>query len=122
MRPIKFRGYYKGVCSPETWYYGDLVQNNHNEGDTWIRVGTSAHMAPPESVGQFTGLKDQHGIEIYEGDIVKNTNYDFNGAVAFSAGGFQVDFSDSYTTILSVGEYWEVIGNIYETPELLEQP
>jgi uncharacterized phage protein (TIGR01671 family) len=67
---------------------------------------------------QYTGLKDKNGKEIYEGDIVKTRKGGHKIIVEFIRGKFE-PFDDS-------GEYGhfaeecEVIGNIYENPELLK--
>jgi uncharacterized phage protein (TIGR01671 family) len=82
---------------------------------------TEVHNIIPESVGQYTGLTDKNGKEIYEGDVV-NGNLQihfYNGAfVAVICG--SIPFTDNCYQIywIVVNEYC-VIGNIYENPELL---
>ena len=94
-----------------------------------------------DTVGQYTGLEDKNGIEIYEGDVLKqvkksaregceSSSYDKNNfEVVFKYGSFwlQRPYGDSVyirnfpNTDEFVGfECFEVIGNIYENPELLE--
>lgn len=74
---------------------------------------------------QFTGLFDKNGVEIYEGDIVSQKYQDgvfieplnFIGEIKYSRDKFVIDNGSQLHSIMS---HCEVIGNIYENPELLE--
>lgn len=70
---------------------------------------------------QFTGLRDKNGKEIYEGDVV--TCYDYKPAKVFFKGGSFMSYIDEHSYLelsqSSFLEDFEVIGNIYENPELL---
>jgi len=82
-----------------------------------------------KSLGQFTGLHDKNGKEIYEGDIVKN-EYGRKGKVYYSPSEFLVDYLSSadlnipqherFDDITGLFGSEEVIGNIYENKELLK--
>ena len=76
-----------------------------------------------ETVGQFTGLTDRNGVKIFEGDIVKYFD-DWIGKVGYDSYSalFAVSFVDGdydYFGSVACGDC-EVIGNIYDNPELLE--
>lgn len=73
----------------------------------------------------YTNLKDKNGKKIFEGDICLcdlGTN-DYLDArrfvVKFKDGAFKL--TDDWVDMDSISEYWEVIGNAYENPELLEK-
>ncbi|QTG83453.1 YopX family protein [Bacillus amyloliquefaciens] len=136
MREIKFRG--MGINGE--WHYGNLsiikqrIKSMGIDPGSYIsnKAGVPfAYSVRPETVGQYTGLKDKNGLEIYEGDIVRITSEDdeeeFNICeVKYSGGAFQVDVSglSSDYDVTAVGwvEYTtiEVIGNIHKNPELIE--
>lgn len=133
MREIKFRG--KRISGGE-WVEGDLTQ--YSEAMSYITVDlveNEVYQVHTSTVGQYTGLKDKNGREIYEGDIVElvNTYKGMNTKtiveIAFIdftfAGKWAEEYSPSGYMYNPLGSYnfpivtIEVIGNIYENPELL---
>ena len=129
MRDILFRGKILGLTD---WSYGYYAKSGENH---FILLDTDNEdnysIVDPETVGQYTGLKDKNGKRIFEGDIVQWKDENFN----------------NYTSVVEwCGEKWnypafdlakhdyecnglqyvhedciiEVIGNIHDNPELLE--
>lgn len=114
-REILFRGKRKDNGE---WEYGDLWCNPYGKRVVCIvspindQGTTGGNEVIPETVGQFTGLYDKNGKRIFEGDIMRNAG----NVVEFYSGDFCIN-GDSPLS------YWtgtEVIGNLYDNPELLE--
>jgi len=121
MREIKFRGQREDT---KKWVYGYYVFTNlpqeflnlagclnHN---LILTSDGNYYEVIPETVGQFTGLKDKNGVEIYESDIVKVENWYLNQVIKWDKGYF-VDTNGMVNLFDSKREL-EVIGNIYENP------
>lgn len=138
MREIKFRGQRQ---SDNKWIYGDLLQPTEicdiYEISDCESIDGSRYDVVEDTIGQYTGLHDENGKEIYEGDII-DFSYDmfvgnFNtfvakGIVIFEEGAFYVQClenerltkDESYLLYTINIDTIEIIGNIYENPELLE--
>src|SRR5699024_1561454 len=72
---------------------------------------------------QYTGLKDSNDIEIYEGDIIWDAHAEIHGKVVFDEGAFCVEWDTHIEHLFEVvtDGYAEVVGSIYENPELMER-
>ena len=121
MREYKFRGLNRRNDRRWSgWHYGDLWHEKSG-------VCVGSYEVDPETVGQFTGLKDHKGREIYEGDIVRfklppmvlTNEKTAVGAVVYEYGQFLVIIHAMRFTIFSVINDCTVIGNIHDNPELL---
>lgn len=122
MRTIKFRG--KRIDNGE-WIYGSYVPHYNFFGtikDEMVDENGNLFEVAPSTVGQYTGLKDKNGKEIYEDDIL----LDESGAYAvvyYSMGSFCVDFGEGFDLQYftdSIHEICYVAGNIHDNPELLK--
>ena len=126
MREIEFRGKLKRTGK---WAYGNL---NINKAGTVIitpdetPLGTYGEV-DPETIGEYTGLKDKNGVKIYEGEIVidredgvigdivwNKEEASFYFSILYENGTYEEEKLNDWVDVL------EVIGNIYDNPELLE--
>ena len=122
MREYLFRG--KMIANGK-WSEGNLLVTKQGCCITPDATVLGSYGAvDPETVGQYTGLTDKNGTKIFEGDIVKYGDTVHN--VVFEQRNGTAYFGLVYSTLetLSFGHYQdlkqiEVIGNIYDNPELL---
>ena len=140
-REILFRGKDKAT---DQWVYGDYT---HNEGLNTHYISRNvnntsrkAWEVDPNTIGQYTGLKDKNGNEIFEGDIIK-TPRGFIGEVVFGRAEeecthrlFRRMVTDVFTTYgwvfkradgftIAIDDeilQGELIGNVTDNPELMK--
>lgn len=117
MREIKFRAW-NGNCI----IGASSVRAN---GSFALRDGLSDKdllviPTPKYEIMQYTGLKDKNNVEIFEGDIVTHEDFNLPSEVTFERGCFRIHGFTiaNFEAIHHMGKI-QVIGNIYETPELL---
>ena len=132
MREIEFRG--KRLDNGE-WIYGDLLENQgrnfiyHATSESTIednddgRIVVVAVEVDYNTVGQYTGLKDKNGREIWEGDVLTD-KFGSIGVVEWQNGCFVVNFGD--VDVFQISDCFDdsyqmwVIGNIHDNPEMLK--
>lgn len=134
-RPIKFRAWDGNnmIMPKEGSYYqhyvslcGSITQRS-SEGMDCFGGNDRWRVVDRLQLMQFTGLHDKNGVEIYEGDVIKDHNgvatVDYSDRFA----AFRANYTDPYCkwfydyNLKGERESIEVIGNIYQNPELLER-
>ena len=123
MREILFRG--KGV-NTGNWIESMTLARGEikrKKDDLFLEVGGNNWKGIiPETLGQYTGLKDKNGKKIFEGDVVNYFIHNYR--VGFHNGSFglfsfkHVGFTPFFD---SVELQCEIVGNIHDNPELLEK-
>ena len=129
-REILFRG--KRADTKE-WIYGDVQQNvdavKIREQEQSIQRIAKSFVVIPETVGQFTGLTDIHGVKIFEGDIIEAHFDELFPDLATTLvvvwsdyGWFGRDMEGNVDSLERkwVSDFFEIIGNIHDNPEMLE--
>ncbi|EAE5890358.1 hypothetical protein CHJ25_13520 [Listeria monocytogenes] len=130
MREIEFRG--QNINGH--WAHGNLaiIKEKLDRAEIGAYISNSAgapfaYQVRPETIGQYTGLKDKNGKKIFEGDIVDISVYDrldwssIKGKVVFLNGAWLVeDVGHFAITLQSETNEIEVIGNVHENLGLWE--
>ena len=89
---------------PEKSLFAPFIQSEQFKENPWIVLM------------QYTGLKDKNGKEIYEGDVVRHTQLEYVGEIVWPRY-VETSAGEDYKEMQN--DYLEIIGNIYENPELL---
>ena len=133
MREIKFRAWHATAGKMYVWEGDGNDYKDEWWGDDWtVFWGAIRNVAKHYTLMQFTGLEDKNGNEIYEGDIVKwghHCEFCHEDPIRIAETTISPDIqfvTDKYTfhfgnfAYKDTEKHLEVIGNIYEHPELLD--
>ncbi|EJM6076910.1 hypothetical protein NOQ76_001561 [Enterococcus faecalis] len=103
-----------------TFMFGQYAIVNETDENT-------VYLIDKETVGQSTGLKDKNGVEIFEGNVLYYIPFEShinNSVVVFEKGSFCTKMlrNGKLTSVRFIdSEEYEVIGNVWDNPELLEE-
>ena len=125
IREILFRG--KDADSG-LWCYGDLTFSRDRKPYIrfWAHNGYLVREVMPETVGQFTGFVDKNKKRIFEDDILASTYEEENVVhelVLWYNNGWHIRWKQAEPDVIwqqDMDRYSEVVGNIWDNPELLE--
>ncbi len=126
MREIKLRAWDKYAKK----MIFDFVISQYNKFSGWsnciycgLKVGSGG--SDDYTLMQYTGLKDKNGVEIYEGDVVREDSPPHHcGEIKYDGGAFYISgITDGYSELchILVDDFWEVVGNTHENPELIQE-
>ena len=135
MREILFRGKRITKRIEDIWVEGSLLRYEDGDCDICSPSGIPGELCKysvhPSTVGQYTGMTDKNGTKIFEGDILSTENGTFEntgrGYIRFHDGRFVSYYGqdiinrECFDELCEVCSDREVIGNIHDTPELLEE-
>ena len=108
------KGFY--VCIPDTHY----IMTGKFDSLTNGIINSEAYKVDPSTVGQFTGLEDKLGTKIFEGDVIDDLGVEYIVVFDSDYAQFRGKFDGWNAEISHIASRCEVIGNIYDNPELLE--
>ena len=127
MREILFRGKRKDNGKWVEGYYGEYYNGKENVSCISIPKetisGSLRYDVIPETVGQYTGLTDENGVKVFEGDILHAAQGDFVVRWSESICSFVAGEKERMRPCMNSGtvKCYEVIGNIYDNPELIKE-
>ena len=111
---------FDGPPPPEIEYDYLIIQSGFSDWNMDRPI--NAITVDPETIGQFTGLRDENGQEIFEGDIVRDIDTSKVFEIMYRGHMFlRYERKPMYMFYTLDGDCLEVIGNIHDNPDLLEE-